>query len=403
MINQLLDQITAESIYTFIASKEPEGRTIEYKQTLPGSSDEDKREFLADVSSFANALGGDILYGVTGERDESGKPTGLPGEPVGVPAVNADSERLRLDAVLRDGLDPRLPLVELKFIDGFRDGTVLLIRVGQSWSSPHMIKFKNSSRFYSRSGAGKQQLDVRDIRAAFAAAGALPQRMRSFRDERLSKILSGQSPLGSAYRHVLCLHLLPVTAFQHTPSLISGLDRFRSLEPMTLRDSIFDHMISRHNLDGFLIMDPARGINRERLSHAKSYAQVFRNGALESATGLVRSERFEGWFPEHLGRDLLWTFKHSLAQLRTHGIPLPLVGFFSMLGVKGMRLAIQSFAMPAEMSAATSEQHHPLDQDNVILPDVLIEDYSIDPFLIFKPVPDAIWQGCGYPQYFADV
>ena len=43
-----------------------EGRTLDYKRTLPGSTDEEKREFLADVSSFANAAGGDIVYGIDG-------------------------------------------------------------------------------------------------------------------------------------------------------------------------------------------------------------------------------------------------------------------------------------------------------------------------------------------------
>lgn len=41
-----------------------EGRTIDYKRELPGNSDGDKKEFLADVSSFANTSGGDLILGV---------------------------------------------------------------------------------------------------------------------------------------------------------------------------------------------------------------------------------------------------------------------------------------------------------------------------------------------------
>lgn len=40
-----------------------EDKHLEYKLTLPGGSNDDKKEFLADVSSFANADGGIILYG----------------------------------------------------------------------------------------------------------------------------------------------------------------------------------------------------------------------------------------------------------------------------------------------------------------------------------------------------
>ncbi|MCK5240903.1 ATP-binding protein [bacterium] len=48
-----------------ISNQIQESRTIEYKESLPGNSDQDKREFLADISSFANAAGGDLLYGIT--------------------------------------------------------------------------------------------------------------------------------------------------------------------------------------------------------------------------------------------------------------------------------------------------------------------------------------------------
>lgn len=43
----------------------PESRTLEYKRDLPDPKDRDsKREFLGDVTSFANAQGGDIVYGI---------------------------------------------------------------------------------------------------------------------------------------------------------------------------------------------------------------------------------------------------------------------------------------------------------------------------------------------------
>jgi hypothetical protein len=41
-----------------------EGRQLDYKEQLPISSDDDKREFLGDVTSFANTAGGDLIYGV---------------------------------------------------------------------------------------------------------------------------------------------------------------------------------------------------------------------------------------------------------------------------------------------------------------------------------------------------
>ena len=108
MIQLPLNQITKEAIEELVDNKVQEGRTLEYKQELPGNSDGDKKEFLADVSSFANAAGGDILYGVTEERDAEGKPTGYPEVAEGLPVSNIDAERLRLESIIRNGIDPRI-------------------------------------------------------------------------------------------------------------------------------------------------------------------------------------------------------------------------------------------------------------------------------------------------------
>ncbi len=57
MIERAWDAIDKASIDELIANKVQESKTLEYKQTLPGSSDAEKREFLFDVTSFANASG----------------------------------------------------------------------------------------------------------------------------------------------------------------------------------------------------------------------------------------------------------------------------------------------------------------------------------------------------------
>ena len=74
MIPRDFDAITKADIEALVANAVAEGRALEYKQQLPGNGDEDKKEFLADVSSFANAGGGDIVFGVVEKRDGDNKP-----------------------------------------------------------------------------------------------------------------------------------------------------------------------------------------------------------------------------------------------------------------------------------------------------------------------------------------
>jgi predicted HTH transcriptional regulator len=95
-------EIIAENdLLALITNGVSEGRTIDYKRELPGNSDGDKKEFLADVSSFANTSGGDLIFGM----DEV---EGLPTQLVGFQSVNADLEVRRLDSILSSGLDPRI-------------------------------------------------------------------------------------------------------------------------------------------------------------------------------------------------------------------------------------------------------------------------------------------------------
>ena len=58
-----------------------------------------------------------------------------------------------------------------------------------------MVTFKKTSRFYTRNSAGKYQMDVGELRSAFAASELLGERMHRFRTERLSKIIAGETPV----------------------------------------------------------------------------------------------------------------------------------------------------------------------------------------------------------------
>jgi predicted HTH transcriptional regulator len=60
-----VETVTRDHLRSLVDDGVAELRSIEYKQELPGNSDQDKRKFLSDVSSFANANGGDLVYGIS--------------------------------------------------------------------------------------------------------------------------------------------------------------------------------------------------------------------------------------------------------------------------------------------------------------------------------------------------
>ena len=66
-----LDQIDEDDLRALIGAAS-EGLTLEFKQDSPAlGTDGEKREFLADVTSFANAAGGDIVYGIKAAQGQA--------------------------------------------------------------------------------------------------------------------------------------------------------------------------------------------------------------------------------------------------------------------------------------------------------------------------------------------
>src|SRR5215510_6616741 len=120
------------------------------------TSDGDKKEFLYDVSSFANASGGHLIYGI---EEQGGTPTKV----VGLTLSDADAELLKLQSLILDGIDPRIPGVELRYVPLPNSGPVLIIHIPKSWVLPHMVTLKGTDKFYSRNSGGKHRVDVDEL------------------------------------------------------------------------------------------------------------------------------------------------------------------------------------------------------------------------------------------------
>jgi len=87
MINKQIDEINEEDIENLILNREMEGKTLEYKRDFPDNTNSSKKKFLASIASFANSIGGDLIFGVEEDRD-----TGEPTNHEGVECQNSDQE-----------------------------------------------------------------------------------------------------------------------------------------------------------------------------------------------------------------------------------------------------------------------------------------------------------------------
>lgn len=382
MIEKPIDQIGKDDISSLVADAVRESRRLEYKQELPGGDDEAKMEFLADISSFANASGGDIVYGVTAKRDGSGKPTGEPDRATGAEVANLDAEKLRLESIIRNGIEPRLPRVHIHPIDGFQNGPVIILRVGQSWTLPHMVTYKGRSRFYSRNSAGKYQLDVSEIRSAFLLSEGRADSVRQFRDARLAKIVANEAPIPLQNGLTCVLHLHPVSPVQC--DVVRDIDWvWDCMRPLS--GGLQDY---RFNIDGLL----AHG-NLTSEYARRQYVQVFRNGTVESvvseqleigANKTIASYDYESAVISGVSRYL--RAQHDL------GIDPPIVFMLSLLGAKGYTIRPRDPTMFDREDMARQ-----VDRDLLLLPDVMLQPDDATPIdAALKVVFDALWQSAGW-------
>jgi hypothetical protein len=190
-------------ILELISNGIEEGREIDYKELLKIGSDGDKKEFLADVSSFANASGGHLVLGVA---ETDGRPTAI--RPLTIEGW--DAERLRIESLVRDGIAPRLAIEPVAI--PVQSGNVIVLRIPRSWSGPHMVSFQHSGRFYSRNSGGKYQLDVGELRTAFTSGTQVADAIRAFRQNRLGAIVSGETPVRLLEGPKIILHCCPYTS-----------------------------------------------------------------------------------------------------------------------------------------------------------------------------------------------
>jgi hypothetical protein len=202
-----LDSLDSNDLQALVDNAVPESRTLEYKEAV-GTNDAAKKEFLRDVSSFANAAGGDLVIGIRAKN-------GMAAELVGLPTTQADGEILRFENIIRDGVDPRIPGIRIRAIaTPDMDRCVVVIRIPRSFAAPHMVSFQSHQHFFSRHSAGKYPLDVPELRAAFLLADSMKTSLHNFRLERIGRIVADDGPIALLPNPKVVLHLIPLTSLE---------------------------------------------------------------------------------------------------------------------------------------------------------------------------------------------
>lgn len=385
MIHKRLDDITSDDIRSLVSDKISERKTLEYKAQLKVGTKDETAEFLADISSFANAAGGDIIFGISDERGEDNNPTGIPEAITPLAITNEDTERGRISQIIDSGIQPRIPGVDVKVIHIPESGSVIVIRVPRSWIGPHMVSYANRSRFFSRNGIqGRQQLDVQQIGAAFAQQRGLGERLRDWKTERIGRAIAGDGPLSLQGAQILFHFVSAPALMDGEPSLPRAFDANRLLMNYKL---MYMHPESyRYNADGLLIS------THQTRDGGKSYLQIFRDGSLEYGdSAILQSHSFPAIASQIVETKIMHTFANALGLLTELETPEPIYVSLTLIGMKGRTMALPQEAFRYGYTT------DPFDRDTIFTPDMLVENLNEGyPYAsTLRPIVDSLWQAAG--------
>jgi len=373
MIERPPSEWTEVELDRLVADSRREGVGIDFKRDQYAWNDKGTKEFLADVSSFANARGGVLLVGIDEEDGCAAEVVGLGGSMDGVIQLMTQK--------IQSGIEPRVSGFVVRAIPVQNDRHVVVLHIPKSWVGPHMVTFKNTSRFYSRTSAGKYQLDVSEIRTHFEGSTQMGDRIREFRLQRISDVVSGATPAPMRSGASLILHAIPVAAFG--PGFTIDLPEIGDVNSM-MRPIMSAGWSWRLNFDGL-----ATYTNLDD-GEIGTYVQLFRNGVVEA----VDRRLLEGWndqllIPGTLLEQEVISMVGQFRKLFAHlGLRHPIAWLLSLVGVEGYAMAV---------SHGRHLRNDKIDRDVLLVPELIQED-EIGAAKISRALVDPVWQACGWER-----
>jgi hypothetical protein len=346
----------------------PESQTLDFKRELPAPGSRGVHEFLKDVCAFANADGGDLVYGVA-ERN------GVADAITPITNFTPDEVSRRLTQVLDAGIEPRLSGITMHSVAMAAGGFVWVVRVPSSFDAPHRYRHDGHTRFVVRNGTLASDMTYDQIRTAFDRSATLVERARQFRKDRVI----GSISQGLTWRPLVpgplaVVHLMPLAAMSGRSVVDVGAlhdGNFLAFAgpggPETSRtisiDGLLVHPVPRHEGDGRI----------------RSYSHVFRTCCLEAVrhagheqlgNGVVPDARVAGYM-----RQMVPRFAAGAMQLGFMG---PAIVGVSLVRLNGARLG----------------GGNPADRGDLLVPEGWIGalDGFTDVDAVVRPMLDTLWQ-----------
>lgn len=372
------ESIDIKALLDLMENEVRESIVLDYKRDLPGKSDEDKKEFLRDVTAFANAEGGDIIFGMA-EED------GVANDLVGLEANGLDAEMLRLNNLLRDCVDPRIHGLNMKPIAMENGRQVLHIRIPKSLEAPHLVQLGNHKQFWMRNPSGKHPMSSSEVKAIVMRTQDWKQRAEAWREERIKLVEQNDGPVLMEAGPHLHVHFLPLPTAEKTSVLESELVRQQLLRIVPDGVLGWNH---RMTFDGFLVAREMPGSSNENYW----YWLWYHDGRTEFGMVLHPYQNPHAQEPSISGEKIekriheaLNGFLNARHMAKTQG---PFLMLISITGLAGLSLSSRDPSMDLFTKPL-------FDRNAYLIPELFSEDTPPDLWKFLAPAINRLWQAAG--------
>jgi hypothetical protein len=219
-------------------------------------------------------------------------------------------------------------------------------------------------------------------------ANEFVERAHRFRDERYSRILSGE-PMVMRGPGLCVFHLIPASAF--TPGV--HLDVTSVYSTGLLQPLYPSGANPRYTIDGIL----AAGDD--------TYSMLYDTGIVETASRrLVGDPNQRLAIPSQVGKSSIvaaqvaqacfGVFDRYVKAAKILGIVPPVLGMAMLSGVRDVPLLVPAVSHGLGAFFDTGR----IDRDVVHLPEALVESFDVTPHEALRPILHGLWRAGGYPR-----
>ncbi|HEY0794624.1 MAG TPA: ATP-binding protein [Acidisarcina sp.] len=366
-MNKTPRDINEDDLIELVHVGRVEGPMLEYKGALYDTNDRGCKEFLLDICSMANSLGGYIFIGISEQRDGSeglGAPAG--DVPLGITLTNPEQTLTGYETRILDCIDERLD-VESHAIPVKNGLFVLAIRVPNSLSKPHRVSYKGNTYFPARRERQRYDLTATEIKDLV---------MRT-----ASRLEVAESKVQAALRQDLEKYQAPTLVIAAVPLFT------RNFAVDFRRRSIID-AVRRFDLTA-----DGRGAKGEPVP---SMAGMMRKGPAEAVTTLAHDGLLRLVVPLPQKRFLTeqGTFYPIVIDLYTRGIARGCGDLYGAAGLSAPVLLGVAIRIPSRCQASYGEYDDPISVESLmeVYPTLTLHNLTDNVDAHIRPLCDLVHQ-----------